>query len=441
MRRHVKNKLLEKLNEMGRMHGEIARAYEAGEYDRARELLAQRQEDAILVGNTIEAQSEGVQESDCAAIVQKLEDYCEALYACASGIRAYESAQFDRMTDDVAAMIKERIAGRREVAFFPYKASMWDSLESIWRAADADADCDAYVVPIPYFDRNEEKAFVAMHYEGDQFPPYVPIVRWEEYRTEKRRPDVIYIHNPYDNANKVTSVHPDFYAKELKRHTDLLVYVPYFVCLHHAVPPALCLLPGVLHADRVMVQSERVRDIYIREFHKFEDEYHCHGAFGDAKEKFVALGSPKYDRVIAAGREAIEIPESWRAIIERDDGSRRRVLLYNTSVTGILRGEADVLRKIAAVFARLKGDDAVALLWRPHPLSETTCAAMRPELIAAYHQLVETYQKENWGIYDDTTDLHRAIALSDAYYGDMSSLVELYRLTGKPILIQNLKEI
>ena len=44
-----------------------------------------------------------------------------------------------------------------------------------------------------------------------------------------------------------------------------------------------------------------------------------------------------------------------------------------------------------------------------------------------------------WGIYDDTPDIDRAIALSDAYYGDMSSVVELYKVTGKPIMIQNLE--
>ena len=31
----------------------------------------------------------------------------------------------------------------------------------------------------------------------------------------------------------------------------------------------------------------------------------------------------------------------------------------------------------------------------------------------------------------------RAIAFSDAYYGDQSSVVELYKKTGKPIMIQN----
>ena len=54
-----------------------------------------------------------------------------------------------------------------------------------------------------------------------------------------------------------------------------------------------------------------------------------------------------------------------------------------------------------------------------------------------YLKIVEEYRSENWGIYDDTPDLHRAIAVSDAYYGDISSLVDLYRLTGKPIMIQS----
>ena len=42
-----------------------------------------------------------------------------------------------------------------------------------------------------------------------------------------------------------------------------------------------------------------------------------------------------------------------------------------------------------------------------------------------------------WKLLIDTADLHRAIALSDAYYGDWSSVVSLYEKTGKPILIQN----
>ena len=151
----------------------------------------------------------------------------------------------------------------------------------------------------------------------------------------------------------------------------------------------------------------------------------------------MALGSPKYDKVTSAEKKDMEIPEDWLAKIMRPDGSRRNVLLYNTSVTQLLEGEERVLKKIRSVLALLKGREDLALLWRPHPLSQTTYAAMRPKWMDEYLKIVEEYRSENWGIHDDTPDLLRAIAVSDAYYGDISSLVDLYRLTGKPIMIQS----
>ena len=106
---------------------------------------------------------------------------------------------------------------------------MWDSLERVWRAADADPDCDAYVVPIPYYDKNQDGSLGAFHYEGDLLPSYVPVTHYDEYRIENREPDAIFIHNPYDDYNRVTSVEPRFYSRELKKYTECLVYVPYFI--------------------------------------------------------------------------------------------------------------------------------------------------------------------------------------------------------------------
>lgn len=42
-------------------------------------------------------------------------------------------------------------------------------------------------------------------------------------------------------------------------------------------------------------------------------------------------------------------------------------------------------------------------------------------------------------IFDDTADLHRAIAMSDAYYGDRSSVMELYKASGKPLMFQRVE--
>lgn len=436
MRRFMKNRVAEQIEDLLQTHLELESAFLKKDGEAASRLFAGCQEGAILIGNAIE--TEGALHE---AAVRKLEAYCETVYRQSAGLEEFERNRLDSYVTDVREYIKIHVSEEIEIAFFPYKASMWDSLESVWMAAWEDADCTAYVVPIPYFDKNPDGTVSAMHYEGEEFPEYVQTVHWSAYDVKTRRPDVIYIHNPYDSGNKVTTVHPDFYAKALKEHTDLLVYIPYFVCMEGYVPEHLCVLPGVLHADRVIVQSEAAREIYIREFHKFEEEYQCKGRFGKAGEKFMALGSPKYDAVFRAMKEERKLPEDWNEKIVKADGSRKKVLLYNTSVSQLLAGKEELLNKIQSVFAQMKNREDIVLLWRPHPLSETACEAMRPELLKKYEAIVKAYRAEGFGIYDDTPDLHRAIAVSDAYFGDMSSLVELYRVTGKPVMIQSLDAV
>lgn len=108
---------------------------------------------------------------------------------------------------------------------------MWDSLESVWMAAKADENCDAYVIPIPYYNKNPDGSFREMYYEGDQYPDYVPIVRYDNYDFAIHKPDIIYIHNPYDQYNYVTSIHPFFFSENLKRFTQNLIYIPYFILM------------------------------------------------------------------------------------------------------------------------------------------------------------------------------------------------------------------
>lgn len=67
--------------------------------------------------------------------------------------------------------------------------------------------------------------------------------------------------------------------------------------------------------------------------------------------------------------------------------------------------------------------------------------SMRPQLQEEYREVVEEYKTAGWGIYDDTPELERAIAMCDGYYGDCSSLVQLCQEAGKPVMIQNVDMI
>ena len=396
-------------------------------------LLADCQDGAIEIGNLIE-RHEGADH----VTVKYLEEYCELLYKASlalteqvneSGVFKMLKKQHIKITDSVVNDIN---ANKLEVVFFTYKASMWDSLESVWLTAKEDPDCETYVVPIPYYDRNSDGTLGQVYYEGGEYPAYVPITDPKSYDVSERRPEMIFIHNPYDNSNFVTSVHPDYYAESLRKFTDMLVYIPYFVC-GDEVEEHFCVVPGTLYAHKTIVQSDQIRDEYLKYYKTFERENNCIGMFGRAEEKFVALGSPKIDAVINKKPTDFDIPIDWNIC-------GKKVVLYNTTVAGLLHGDRRILDKLRFVFACFKDNKEVVLLWRPHPLSISTCKSMRPQLLDEYLNLVAEYRREGFGIYDDSVDLHRAMAVSDAYYGDWSSLVYMYGVTGKPIVIQNIDE-
>ncbi len=316
MKKTHKHQIISAIGLLDKAHDALKKAVETGNSDIALTLLEQCQDSAIQIGGMIE-ESEG----EGFATVGLLENYCEQLYQTYELIRQKQSVSAGRIYKNlrkdlirIENSVKNDIPVRTSVVFLPYKASMWDSLESVWKAADADPDCDAYVVPIPYFDKNPDGNFSEMHYEGDLYPDDVPVVSWEEFDLEKECPDVIYIHNPYDNCNHVTSVHPAFYTRDLRKYTDLLVYIPYFI-LNEVDPDDqtavngmkhFCFTPGTLYADRVVVQSENMRQIYINEFIKAAREMGLSGEYVDRKvleKKFLGLGSPKIDKVLSARKE------------------------------------------------------------------------------------------------------------------------------------------
>lgn len=405
------------------------------------ELLAECQDVAIALGSHIEKlYGLGTQ------TVSALEQYCECLYLLSVELNANAWKALEDATKKIQDTYMSEFPDRKEVVFLPYNASMWDSLESVWKSADEDPDCDAYVIPIPYYDLDEERNFIKKHYEGDLYPKDVPVISYEVYDLELRQPDVIFIHNPYDEGNRVTSIAPEFYSSRIKDFTDKLVYIPYFV-LPEIQPDNqkaienikhFCYLPGTIYADKVIVQSEDMRQIYINEYLKAAI---LAGEFitrAELEERILGLGSPKFDKVGSAQKENLQVPVEWLQIIEKPDGSWKKIIFYNTSIAAFLKDSEKMLSKIKNVLDIFKeSQEDVALLWRPHPLMMQTVESMRVDLKEEYLEIIQSYREEGWGIYDDTPDMDRAVILSDAYYGDPSSIVQLYQETGKPIMIQN----
>lgn len=446
MKNSQKNEIESMLRLMDQANDAIKKAVETDNKEIALSLLEQCQDSAIQIGGMIEvALGEG------SATVGFLEAYCEKIYEIYELIRNRQSFNVNRAYKNlrkdlikIGNSVRNDICTKIIAVFMPYKASMWDSLESVWRAAVNDPRCEAYVVPIPYFDKNPDGTLGEMHYEGSEYPNYVPITFWKEYNIAEEHPDMIFLHNPYDEFNRVTSVPEEYFSKELKKNTDKLIYIPYFI-LGDVNPndreaveriEHFCAVPAVVYADRVIVQSEEWRQIYI--------DVMTRTMGNDTRKvwekKILGLGSPKIDRVCTTSRKDLDIPKTWLQIIEKPDGNWKRIIFYNTSVSTLLQYSEKMLNKLLYVLSVFRGNrDEVALLWRPHPLIKATIESMRPQLWEAYERIVAEYQEEGWGIYDDTPDINRAIAMSDAYYGDPSSVVRMYRETEKPIMLQDIE--
>ena len=333
-------------------------------------------------------------------------------------------------------------SSQKEIVFLPYKASMWDSLEGAYRKALTQKDCSVKVIPIPYFDKNPDGSIGTMHWEINEYPSDVEVISYKGYDLSLHHPAEIYIHNPYDEGNHVTTIYPYYYSKNLKNFTDKLVYIPYFVleefdssilsnveALSH-----LAQVPAVINADLVIVQSENIRNFYVESMVLAGGE-NLRDYFN---KKIIAGGSSKIDKVKNLHDTDYTLPEEWNNVIYSKDGRKKKVILYNTSLSAFLNSSDEMLIKIKNTLDFFKNNtDKTALLWRPHPLLESTIKSMRPDLLDDYHTIISEYCRDNWGIFDDSSDLDRAIAISDAYYGDHSSLVVLCKEKGMPIMIQN----
>lgn len=441
MSRAVRKQLFEVLDTLLEASFVLESMCDDGNEEQFLNVLADCQECAITIGDKIDIVYGEGKDS-----VYELEGYCEKLYLISQSVE--NSSQRTELCKSAMVQLEQikdlmvrELPDKREILFLPYKASMWDSMESVYLAACEDKTCDAYVMPIPYYDKNSDKSFCEMHYEGELFPSNIPITDYNTYDVAERRPDIIYIHNPYDEYNLVTSVHPAFYSSKLKELTEQLVYIPYFVLGEIDSKSTTVLetikkfavVPGVVNAHKVILESKEMKKAYVAVLvEEFGENTRMHW-----ERKVEGIGSPKYDKIAKTKRADVEIPAEWNKILKREDGNLKKVILYNTSVNALLANDEKMLEKMQDVFQFFKENrEHVALLWRPHPLIKATIESLRPKMWEEYSKLVENYREEGWGIYDDTTDLDRAIVLSDAYYGDWSSVIALCQQISRPIMVQ-----
>ena len=299
--------------------------------------------------------------------------------------------QFLRQAESVFRKIQEEVEHlpvHTLVLFLPYKASMWDSMASVYQAARQDPSSEALVMPITYFEKKEDGSFGEARNEKEQFPKEIPLLT-EDFSLEEEQPDILYIHNPYNAANRVTSVHPRYYSSNLKKYTRNLVFIPYYINVGASSFGSL-FLPAYRDVDFIVTQNEA---------------------------------------------HTRSLPKEWEKI-----AAGRKLCFYNTGLEEMLEDAASFLKKMEEVFTLFKENREYCLLWRPHPLLENTFLTMRREFLHYFEALKQRFCKEKIGIYDSTGSPDVAVFYADLYLGDAgSSVASLFSVMEKPLFILDQK--
>ena len=141
MRRAQKQELLKALESLAQAHEEIKEELcrkNSSQMQRIQNMLSECQEFAVSLGECIE-QLEG----EGHATVIYLSEYCETIYEVYTDL----SSTNDRINENkiykmlrkqllrIENSVKNDITERMEIVFLPYKAAMWDSMESVWITA------------------------------------------------------------------------------------------------------------------------------------------------------------------------------------------------------------------------------------------------------------------------------------------------------------------
>ena len=297
-------------------------------------------------------------------------------------------------------------------------------------AADKDERCEALVVPITYYELDNDQKPIKKVNERNRFPEYVNVVNDEEYDLENDFPDIIYIHNPYDDHNLITRVDSRYYSWNLKKYCEKLVYVPYYKWVDGVSSTSF--KSAMYYADYTVQSSDDAVKRYVDASPEYANILGMDAASvrKSMEKKLINLGSPEVDKVLSLSKDNVPMPDDWKG-----KGIKSRVnVVYNTTLDDIF--ESRTFDKVEETLAFFKENSEKAfVIWRPHPLMRQSLVSMFPDLVDEYDEIMSEFINGNYGMLDTNESMYCAIFWSDMCYGcKTSSLTELYKYTGKIVL-------
>ena len=392
--------------------------------------------------------TESIKGEDCNT-VKLLEQYLEVIYKVAKYVQKFDEsinyeesaenkyAECDEEVKDTFASISEaidaEIANRRSVLFLPVKAKHFSSMRMAYEMEAATPDTDVYVMPLPYYYKEYDGSFKdEMHIDTEEFiKANIPVTDYSRFDLSLLCPEKIYINSAYDEYNMAVSVDTRFYARIVKKYTEKLIYIPYFKLMEfdRANYPCwynmqyYCTVPGVVMADKVYVQSENTRKVYIDKLNEWA---------GD--EEYTDIWEQKID-VYDDGFEEHSENEL------RDAGSKKTIIWFVSAGSLAEFGDRYIEKAYRNLDVFALSKDKLKVLLNSEPFLDEMIKTYSDELYKKWTGFIDEFNRSGIGEVVSQVEEKSVEALlkANAYYGDPSYMCKDFILMKKPVMLQNVE--
>ncbi|MCI6978758.1 MAG: LicD family protein [Lachnospiraceae bacterium] len=383
--------------------------------------------------------TESIKGEDCNT-VKLLEQYLEVIYKVAKYVQKFDEnkyAECDEEVKDTFASISEaidsEIVNRRSVLFLPVKAKHFSSMRMAYEMETATPDTDVYVMPLPYYYKEYDGSFKdEMNIDTEEFiKANIPVTDYSRFDLSLLCPEKIYINSAYDEYNMAVSVDTRFYARNVKKYTEKLIYIPYFKLMEfdRANYPCwynmqyYCTVPGVVMADKVYVQSENTRKVYIDKLNEW---------VGD--EKYTEIWEQKID-VYDDGFEEHSEDELM------DAGSKKTIVWFVSAGSLAEFGDRYIEKAYRNLDVFALSKDKLKVLLISEPFLDEMIKTYSDELYKKWTGFIDEFNRSGIGevvsqVEDQSVE---ALLKANAYYGDPSYICKDFIAMKKPVMLQNVE--
>lgn len=429
------------LDELKNMVDMTGNAIAGKMYEEVISILPECQQLAIDLGTLVE-NVKGEENPCTKAVVAGLEMFCETLYEVYEVFTDEAGVDVGKLEEKLLSLrrafthiseaVKAQIIDKKVVLFVSTGPKLWSGFESLYQAAKEDPLSDVYVVPVPAMQKDvfgqvkmtNEEIMSAVEWNG--YPHGLKLVPWNSFSLELHHPEVIFIQDSYDGENECLTIPDKFYAKNLQKYTDKLVYIPPFEVEEFSKNDTTALYnmkhyvtkPGVVIADKVIVQSDNTKNLWVDSLTEFAGE--------DTKKLW-------QEKILSSGLPVMDLRYSVR------DNDDVRKLLFGIGLNWATESGNEFLESLRdKLFIVEKYCDNlhVGLCMYPGDAKQWETAIGKERFKEADKLLRDFAIKSGCELFAYKQDSLQAIAESyDAYYGSPTPLAHSFNHKEKPVML------